>query len=1606
MSNASETEENFYIVAIGASAGGIQALQIFFANLPNLPNAAFIVILHQPPDTGHQLAEILQRQTPLPVNVIEDGIAIDKNHLYIQPPHTYLKIRDHRLYLSNFPTEGLPHPITHFFQSLALEYNERAIAIILSGSGSDGAEGLKNISRAGGIALVQCPDSAQFQGMPTSAIPSGLVDEILSPVELAEVVYDIIHLGGHERIYPQAPTIVTTEQLGQILSILAKKQQTDFSLYKTTTLNRRIGHRFALSRVGSIESYIRFLTKNNEEQQKLCQDILIGATRFFRDPQAWKIIVDDILPELINKLTAEDQLRIWVSSCATGEEAYTMAILVDEAIRNSEKAINYKIFATDLDDQALETASNGIYPEAIANDISTERLERYFTYNNGCFRVKRSLREMLIFAPHDLTNNPGFSRMSLVTCRNVLIYMQLPLQQRVLQLLHFSLKPQGVLFLGDTESLGDLSGEFITINPQWKIFSKRRDIRLSLAQSVTRPPAIVRTSMSSMLPNQSNQPPFELVLAEIFQHSFESRPITCVLVNGNNRLINVFYNSAELLEIRLGSADLDITKIVHSDLKLPLATSLHRAKRNKEPVIYSGIKITRNNQSETVRLKIGYQPDIENWENSLLVFLEVENPENKQPSQLPVNRYEIESEAAQRIVELEQELQQTRENLQAVVEELETFNEEQQATNEELLASNEELQSTNEELQSANEELYTVNAEYQLKIEQLTQLTDDVDNLLRSTNLGVLFLDLDLKIRRFTPAATAAINIKPTDINRSLFDFTNNLDCPNLMELLRQVLSSEEPIEREVTLMTTGEHLLMRMNCYLREDGSCDGVVITFVNINDLKRIQERLEHTNNLLENLYESSPVGLFLVDSEFRFMRVNAVLAEINNLPVEEHLGKTVSEVVPELADQLMPIYRQVLETGEAVRNLEIEGKKPDEPETEGCWLATYYPVERENGQRALGGIIVDVTTQKQAQKELEDSRNLVEQITESSPGIIFIFDLESETISYVNHCVLELLGYHPDEVKNLGIDFFNNIVHPEDLERVKGHYQELENIPENLDDRQLIELEYRMRHKDGSWCWFLSREVVFRRTETGKPKDVLGINTDITARKEAQFELEQLNQSLEERVRDRTKELEEAKQKAETANNAKSQFVSRVTHELRSPLNIILGFAQLLERCQNLDSQQKQQINLIFNNGQQLLQLINELLDLGKVEANRMELNVEWFDLYHLIDGLEEMFKLEMQNKGLEFWVDLNSQVPQQIHTDPTKLRQILINLISNAIKFTDAGQIRLRVNVDSTLSSQNEDQSLKLRFEVEDTGRGIPPQELDRLFEPFVQGKSGRNSQQGTGLGLAISRYFVQMMGGEIGVDSTVGSGTKVHFSIVGNSPVKQSALPPQQRQEIIGLAADQPQYKILVVDDIADSRQLLRLILESLGFEMIEAANGLEAIAQFEQHEPQLILMDIRMPILNGLQAMQRLKATPKGEETVMIAVLASALEESQQEMLNRCCDEIIFKPIKEDVLLEKIGECLGVRYIYRSLESTELETNNSEQRDDNALLEELDQMSNEWRSQLYEAAISCNLYRILQLLEEIPVELVQLKQVLSKLALNYRFDAITQFINCDDSES
>jgi two-component system, chemotaxis family, CheB/CheR fusion protein len=948
-----------WIVGIGASAGGLSAISTFFASLPRQVNAAFVVVQHLSPDFRSVMPDLVRQQTQLSVCEISDGMVVSANTVYVLPPAHVLTLEGDRLRLEPQTDPIRSYPIDHFFHSLAAVAKDRAIGILLSGTGHDGTDGLQAISRAGGIALVQSSETAQFTSMVTSALPSGLVDEILSPQELADAVCGLIQFAADYTVpVAEDQSAIDPDQLQQILAILLEHEQIDFSHYKAGTLSRRILHRVTLTRCASLAEYTHLLEGSNEEQGALRQDLLIGATRFFRDPAAWDIIATEVLPQLIERLQPQQPLRIWIPACATGEEAYTMAILADEAIALSGRAIPVKIFATDLDTHALRAASKGVYPETMTHHISPERLERYFHRQGEQFQVKRSLREMLIFAPHDLARNAGFSGMHLVSCRNVLIYMQPELQLQVLRLLHFALVPQGILFLGSSETLGDMASEFLALEQHWKIYRKRRDVVL-LSNALTREPFTPIFPQTN--PLKVGQRQLDRWVNGAFQFCFANRRMTCLLVNRDNQLLHIFYNAADLLTFPVGEARLEVTEVVLPALRLPLSTGLHRAKREQQTVLYTGIKLERDDLQETATLQVGFGSPPPNDADFLIVQIEIEAAP---PSTTESQAFELDTATVQQISELEYELQQTRENLQVTIEELETNNEEQQATNEELLAANEELQSTNEELQSVNEELYTVNSEYQTKIHDLTQLTNDIDNLLRSTEIGVVFLDAQLTIRKFTPAATQAINLRPSDEGRPLGHFTHNLDCPDFIDLLQQTISGQQVLQREVTVVATGDYLLMRMHPYLREDGTQDGGVLTFVNINELKQAQAELRTANLILESLFTTSPVGLSLLDRDWRVLRVNQAQAEMNGDSIEAQIGKTLPELLPDLAEQILPTLHEVIETGRSICNLAIQGRTPASADADRHWIASFFPVELSDGQSGLWSVVTDITELKRA------------------------------------------------------------------------------------------------------------------------------------------------------------------------------------------------------------------------------------------------------------------------------------------------------------------------------------------------------------------------------------------------------------------------------------------------------------------------------------------------------------------------------------------------------------------------------------------------------------------------------------------------------------------
>ena len=1495
---------DFFIVGIGASAGGVQALEAFFSHVMDHPNAAFVVLQHLSPDFRSMMSEILQRKTTMQVRQVEAEMAVEAGTVYVMPPGKNLILQNRQFCLID-RAEYLNYPIDLFFQSMAEAFAERSIGVVMTGGGSDGTEGLKAISRVGGVALAQTPESSQFESMPMSAIASGIVDKTLNPPELALAVYDIVRFTYDPSASSQDDALLINQvRLKAIIALLADREDVDFSNYKTNTLRRRIQHRCALNHCQSVAAYIKILRDSEDERKLLRHSLLIGTTGFFRDGTPWPFLRTEVLPRLIDRLEAGESLRVWITACSMGEEAYTMAIIVDEAIRASGKALKAKIFATDIDTQALAFTGKGIYPASVAKDISPERLERYFIENDNQYQVKRFLREMLIVAPHDLTKNAGFSRMHLVSCRNVLIYMQTHLQQQVLRLLHFTLVKEGILFLGSSETLGDYAEDFEILQAKDRIYQKKKNARKLLPHTGTQP---VTTHINTNRRLKKRAVRDEKAIQSAFRYAFGSRRATCLLVSLDNKLLRIFHNSAGLLELSVGEVQMDVIDMVPPSLSLPLETALHRAKREQKTVVYTGITLCKDDETHSVDLQVGFEENQTRMDDSLVVIIEIKGAAT--PAKPEQTAYNVSVDAAEQISALEYELKQTQENLQVTIEELETINEEQQATNEELLASNEELQSTNEELQSVNEELYTVNSEYQRKINELVQLNEDVNNLLRSTNIGVVFLDLRLNIRKFTPAAAAVVSLRTGDINRPISDFTSLLLDVDLKALAQDVLRSGNQLEREVQNAQTGASMLLRAYPYIRDDGSLEGVVLTFVEVTELKQIQHELQTSNTVLETVYATSPVGFSLQDENLRFVRVNNKLAEINNWPVEDHIGRLITDIIPsEVSEQANAIHLEVLESGRANLNCEFEGMLPTNPGQYRYWTANYFPVDLPDGRRWVASVVTEITSLKKAQKELHKSQNFSRQLSESNPGIIYIFDIQERCCTYLNSSIETILGYSPEEVKALGSRLVEMLVHPQDVMGLWQDYQQFERAPDST-----IETEIRVRVKSGArslqtplsvessqWRWLALRSVVFSQHENGSVHQVLGLCTDITPRKESEARLKQQKKALEGAIA--------AAQAADSANQAKSEFLANISHEIRTPMNLILGTGQLLESTP-LNARQQNLVEVLRRNGDTLLTLINDVLDLSKLEAQELRIKSRPFNLLDMLTTTLANFEPHTESKGLSLRLALADSLPTNVIGDSFRLQQVLRNLLSNAVKFTDSGCITIGAELLSLEDGSQSERTAWVKLYVRDTGIGIAAADQADLFEPFIQSDSSSTRQYGgTGLGLTISRRIIELMGGEVGMESALGEGATfwltVAFPVIDEPPL---AIADTPSSTALPLAA-RSIARLLIVEDNEDNLQLMMMLLEDFPHLDLETANdGAEALEKAAAQDYDLILMDCQMPLVDGYEATQRLRASARNQTVPVVALTANAMQGDREKCLAAGMSDYLTKPIVIDELLATI---------------------------------------------------------------------------------------------------
>jgi two-component system CheB/CheR fusion protein len=984
--NAEDETSPAYVIGIGASAGGLEALQQFFDKMPPDLGAAFVIVQHLSPDFKSMMDELLARHTSMAIHRVEDGMRLQPNAIYLIPPKKEMIISDRKLFLTDKdPSQSLSLLIDLFFRSLAQDLGDHAVGIVLSGTGTDGSRGIRDIHEAGGLLIAQSEESASFDGMPRAAIDTGIVDFVLPPQAMPDALVRILKHQGNSS--PQVePVSRQQSRYTEILKRLLEEYGIDFVYYKPSTVNRRIERRMAISEFQDLDKYIEYIADNRSELDSLYKDLLIGVTRFFRDPEAFNRLERDVIPQLAEKTESEEGLRIWVPGCATGEEVYSIAMLIHERVTLTGRPLNVKIFATDVHRDSLEFASMGLYPKTAMGDMSHDRLKRYFIKEGDSFRVSPDLRRMVVFAPHNLIKDPPFTKVNFISCRNLLIYLQPIVQKKVLSLFHFSLKTGGVLFLGPSESLGELSDEFQAIDRHNKIFVKRRDVRLT---TDTRFPLTPSLSEPPVLTGQirHNTGAGETKLQRAYDLLLEKYIPAGLLINYNRELVHTFGDAGQFLRQLPGQFSADVLSMVDGDLRIAMAAAIQRASKQMAPVIYQGIRISRGEDELQVKLQVDPMVDRTPDNHYMLITMEPIAP--AKPSSDDVASFDLDEESKHRIVDLERELQYTRENLQATVEELETSNEELQASNEELLASNEELQSTNEELHSVNEELYTVNAEYENKIKELVQLTNDMDNLLRSTEIGTVFVDRQLCIRKFTPAISDSFNLLPQDIGRPIEHIAYNIGYDNLMEDIQSVLDNGNPIETDIT-NRSDEYYLMRILPYRNEVDSIEGVVITFIDVKALKEAERdaretsaKLQTESQTLSSVIQCMGDGVIVADRELDITIMNPAAAEL--LGVEsvnsgytewpKILGVTDFHTGKLVEPENQPIVRAV--KGETV-NDQILSLTPEGSNKQVIISCSARPLKDSNDQ-ITGGVVVfrDITSAKQEEMRRQELEERIQQ-----------------------------------------------------------------------------------------------------------------------------------------------------------------------------------------------------------------------------------------------------------------------------------------------------------------------------------------------------------------------------------------------------------------------------------------------------------------------------------------------------------------------------------------------------------------------------------------------------------------------------------------------------
>ena len=1346
-----DVAENFLVVGIGASAGGVQALREFFSHVPAHTRMAYVVILHLSPDHDSQLAAVLQSASVLPVTRVERRVRVEPDQVYVIPPNKGLELKDGHIEVTDVTSSEVRRaPVDLFFRTMAQSHGQRAVSVVLSGTGANGSMGMKRVKEMGGLCIVQDPREAEYDDMPRHSLATGLVDYVLPVAEIPAQI--IAYREQLKRIrIPEPPEETGQEELDSLRDVFAQlrvRTGHDFSNYKRATVMRRIARRLGVHQLPDLTAYAHFMQDNPAEATALLKDLLISVTNFFRDPEAFEALERDIVPRLFDGKTADDQVRVWVTGCATGEEAYTVTMLLTEYAATLPISPQIQVFATDIDEDAIATARDGFYTINDAADVPPERLSRHFVNEADGYRVRREIRERVLFAVHNIIRDPPFAHLDLATCRNFLIYLNDTAQRRVMDVLHFALNPGGYLMLGKSESIDGASDLFLVVDKENRIYQGRA-VETRLIFPVPDGGLVTRLGrVPELRRGRESQPVLRSTYAQLHQRLLERYAPPSVVVNEDYDILHISESAGKFMQIHGGEISTNLLTLVRAELRLELRAALYQAAHKKTEVESHPITVQVDDETKSINVRV--KPVVSQEDRArgffLVLFEEVDEPTPAEPTKIAVTGHDepLARRLEEELLDVKAQLRTTVEHHELQREELKASNEELQAMNEEMRAAAEELETSKEELQSINEELTTVNQELKIKIEELGHTNDDLRNLMNSTRIGTVFLNRDLRVKLFTPPARQIFNLIPADVGRGLSDITSKLDDDHLIiQDAQRVLEKLQPIERTVRMkdMLT---FLMQISPYRTIEDRIDGVVLTFMDITERDHAEHAMRESEEQFRRAIEDAPIPVIMHAEDGEVLQISRTWTELTGYTIADvpTFDAWLTHAYGEGADEVRNHMHELFKEQRRTINIEFPIRTRDRDLRYWSFSAS-SPGTLRDGRRFIVGMAVDITERNRAEKFLREADTRLRMMMESVEDYaIIIVDAEGH-IEMWNSGAARMFGYTAEEVTSQHLRI---IFTPED----RRHEIPLKEMETAREKGRAIDERWHIR-KEGS-RFYVSGVLTPLYDPDGVVTGYVKIARDLTQQRRTEEELRRANDELEVRVRERTFEL------AKVNDSLRDEISERIQTE-RDRVRLLRQIVRAQE-----DERRRIARDIHDQIGQQMTALrlnlaaidqdyggdgeIRDRLEQTKVIAEQLDADVDFLAWELRPVALDDIGVADAMGSFVRQW-SKHSGVEAQFHTTgmdnerlspetETNLYRIMQEALNNTMKYAEASCV-------DVLLERRDNQVVLI---VEDDGTGFNPNE-----------EVGDEDHKG--MGLIGMRERAALVGGTLQIESKPKKGTTI-----------------------------------------------------------------------------------------------------------------------------------------------------------------------------------------------------------------------------------------------------